>query len=138
MRTALTLAALLLVPAAACAVPNVPRIVAGAPMSEAARIALETTARRVRSCYRAPRVSSEGRLIVTTLRVRLAPDGTLGGLPEVLSQDGVNPVNQLYAGRMAEAAILSVIRCAPYRLPVEFADGDGIEIELTFSPGAAV
>jgi hypothetical protein len=102
-----------------------------------ARDTLESTARQARSCYRAPRVASEGRQIVTTLRVRVAVDGTLSGLPEVLSQEGVHDANRPYAGRMAEAAILSVIRCAPYRMPLELVRGAWIEFELTFSPAAS-
>jgi len=134
------LAMLLACAAAGCAAPMPVRPLMGVnpPMSEASRVALASASRQVRSCYRMPRVSSEGRLITTRLRVVLAPDGTLGGLPEVVAQTGINPVNQTFAARMAEAAILAVIRCAPYRLPTEFADNGLIEIELTFSPGAAV
>ena len=134
------LAMLLASAVAACAAPTPvrPRIGINPPLGEASRAALASASRQVRSCYRAPRVSSESRLITTRLRVLLAPDGTLGGLPEVVAQTGINPVNQPFAARMAEAAILAVIRCAPYRLPSELAGNGLIEIELTFSPGAAV
>lgn len=143
MRILLPIAALLGAAASGCTVQPpvqrpVLRISADAPAGEQARLVLETTARRVRSCYRGPRVASEGRQIVTTLLIRVTQDGSLGGLPEILSQDGIHPGNRPYASRMAEAAILSVIRCAPYRMPADFVRGDWVEIELTFSPSASV
>lgn len=99
--------------------------------------AISSAASQVRRCYRAPRVSSDGRRITTYLRVRVTPDGTLSGLPAVLAQDGVDASNQAYAGRMAEAAIQSVLRCAPLRLPQEVHRGAWIDIDLTFSQSAA-
>lgn len=100
-------------------------------------LAMSHAASQVRRCYRAPRVSSEGRRITTRLRVRVTPDGALSGLPAIVAQDGVDATNQAYAGRMAEAAIQSVLRCAPLRLPQEVHRGAWIDIELTFSQSAA-
>lgn len=97
---------------------------------------LESAALQVRRCYRGPRVGHAGRQIVTRLRIYLTPDGAIAGLPTVVAQEGVTPVNRLYAGRMAEAAIQSVVRCAPLRLP-NFAGQEQIEIDLTFSPLAS-
>ena len=106
-----------------------------APVSPVAlNLAMTSAASQVRRCYRAPRVSSDGRRIITRLRVRVAPDGALSGLPAIVTQDGVDATNQAYAGRMAEAAIQSVLRCAPLRLPQEVHRGLWIDIELTFSP----
>lgn len=96
--------------------------------------AISAAATQVRRCYRMPRVASAGKQIVTRLRVRYAPDGTLAGLPELLSQGGVTPSNALYASRMADAARLAVLRCAPLRLPPEFYSEGWSEFELTFSP----
>lgn len=101
------------------------------------RATLDMAARQVRRCYRSPRVSSAGRQIVTRLRVRVAPDGTLGDIPWVISQSGVGPQNQAYAERMAQAAIQSVLQCAPLSLPADAYRGAVLEIELTFSPLAA-
>ena len=128
--------------AAGCAAPPGPRLPAQrlrvtATMSAEARAALEMAAGQVRRCYRAPRVTTEARQIITRLLVRIMADGTLNGLPEVLAQSGVHPGNQFYAPRMAEAAILSVVRCAPLRLPPDFVRGETVEIELTFSPLAS-
>lgn len=93
-------------------------------------------ASQVRRCYRAPPVSSEGRQIVTRLRVRFTADGQLAQMPVVVAQDGVNPRNRDYADRMAEAAIEAVMRCAPLRLP-GLAAGRSTAFDLTFSPAGA-
>ena len=98
---------------------------------------MEMAADQVRRCYRGPRVSSAGRQIVTRLRVEVGPDGSLTGLPAIVSQSGVDPSNQGYAPRMAEAAIESVLRCAPLRLPPDVQRGGLITIDLTFSPAAS-
>src|SRR5687768_1119748 len=81
---------------------------------------LAQAATQVRRCYRSPRVSFEGRQIVTRLRVRFNGDGQLAQLPVVIDQMGVTPRNQTYAGRMAEAAIEAVLRCTPLQLPEGF------------------
>ena len=96
--------------------------------------ALQSAARQVRRCYRAPRVTSDGRLIITRLRVRLTPEGQLAGLPILLRQTGVTEDNKPYAGRMAEAAIAAVLRCAPLTLPPALYSSGWNEFDLTFSP----
>lgn len=93
-------------------------------------------AAQVKRCYRQPRVASVGRQIVTRLLVRYAPDGSLAATPAVLSQAGVTPANEVYASRMAQAAIQSVLTCAPLRLPAELYENGWAEFELTFSPRA--
>ncbi len=99
---------------------------------------LTSAAVQVRRCYRAPRVSSEGRLIVTQLRVRVFPGGDVRGLPVVLGQSGITRANQSYARPMAEAAIGAVVRCAPLSLPSEVYLHGWVDIYLTFSPLARV
>lgn len=98
------------------------------------RAAVSAAGDQVKRCYRAPRVATVGKQIVTRLRVRYAPDGTLAGLPELVSQAGITPSNAPYAARMADAARLAVLRCAPLRLPSEFYLRGWSEFELTFSP----
>ncbi|HWT13740.1 MAG TPA: hypothetical protein VN231_13380 [Allosphingosinicella sp.] len=95
---------------------------------------LSLAASQVRRCYRSPRVASAGRQIVTRLRVRFTADGQLAQLPVVVAQDGVNANNQPYAGRMAEAAIEAVLRCAPLRLPGGIPANRLLAFDLTFSP----
>ena len=102
----------------------------------AVHAAIRAAADQVKRCYRSPKVASAGKQISTRLRVRLAPDGTLAGLPELVAQSGVTPLNQPYAPRMAEAASLAVIRCAPLRLPAELYRTGWSEMDLTFSPRA--
>ena len=101
---------------------------------ELAAKATADAAAQVKRCYRAPKVLGEGRRISTRLHVRFAPDGTVIGLPTVISQSGVTPGNQLFADDMAEAAILSVVRCSPLRLPPELYQFGWNDFELTFSP----
>jgi hypothetical protein len=95
---------------------------------------LASAAAQVRRCYRSPRVASAGKQIVTRLAVRLNPDGTLAGLPALVSQSGLTPFNRPYAGRMAEAATLAVIRCAPLRLPPDLYPMVWERFDLNFSP----
>lgn len=99
---------------------------------------LTSAAEQVRRCYRAPRVASVGKQIVTRLEVRLNADGSLAELPAVVGQTGLTSENQTYASRMAEAASLAVIRCAPLRLPPEHYGRIWHSFELKFSPRKAV
>ena len=98
---------------------------------------MESAALQVKRCYRSPRVSHSGRQIVTTLRVRMTSEGFPDGLPTVIAQQGVTQANSGFASRMAEAAIVAVVRCAPFRLPAELYRSGWQELELTFSPAAA-
>lgn len=119
---------------AACA-PRPPRYVLPLPPDSPVMVqAMNEAARQVRRCYRAPRIATQGRRIVTQLRVRITPDGAISGLPAVVAQSGVNADNRSYADRMAQAAIESVLRCAPLVLPQEAYRGTAIVLDLTFSP----
>jgi hypothetical protein len=125
---------ILVCPLAACA-PTPPRhVLPHAPDSPVMVQAMNEAARQVRRCYRSPRVATLGRRISTQLRVRIAPDGAIAGLPTVVAQSGVDGTNQAYADRMAQAAIESVLRCAPLVLPAEAYRGMTITMDLTFSP----
>jgi len=66
--------------------------------------------------------------------VRYAPDGSVIGVPMVLSQSGVTPDNAMFADAMATAAIESVVRCSPLHLPPELYAFGWSSFELTFSP----
>ncbi|WP_243455535.1 hypothetical protein [Sphingosinicella sp. BN140058] len=137
-RRAAALLAGLVFGCAACSAPAPPPPAAAriAPDPEAVAEAIAAAARQVRRCYRAPRIGSVARAIVTKLHVRYAADGTLIGLPTLVAQFGVTPANQPFAGRMAEAATLAVIRCAPVTLPSELHEGGWSELDLTFGPRA--
>ncbi|MBX3561145.1 MAG: hypothetical protein KF780_04960 [Sphingomonas sp.] len=101
------------------------------------RTLLDGAASQVRRCYRGPRVGHAGRQIITRLRVMVTPDGLIDGRPVVIAQDGITPLNRLYAERMADAAIQSVLRCAPLSVPPGFAGSGPIEFDLTFAPLAS-
>ena len=139
MRSRCTILLLLAATTGGCgALPDQIPVHASAPMRQARQAQVEevlrSAAQQVRRCYRAPRVSSEARLIVTRLRIRLTPEGELAGLPMLLFQRGVTPSNQSHAGPMAEAAITAVMRCAPLHLPRALYAGAWREFDLTFSP----
>jgi hypothetical protein len=96
----------------------------------------QQAAGQIRRCYRTPRVASAGKQISTRVRVRFQPDGSLADVPLVVAQGGVTAENRAYAGRMAEAAGLAVISCAPLKLPPELYANGWNELDFTFSPGA--
>jgi hypothetical protein len=98
---------------------------------------LASAAQQVKRCYQSPRIARAGKQIITSLAVSYNADGTLAGLPAVVSQSGVTPANRVYAGRMAEAARLAVIRCAPLRLPPDQHAQIWSFFTLTFSPRGA-
>jgi hypothetical protein len=104
------------------------------PPSPASLAASAAVAEQVRRCYRAPRVPSSGRNIVTRLLARYTADGFLVGVPVLVSQQGLTSETQPYAGRMAEAAKLAVLRCSQVRLPQEAGQRRGSDFLLTFSP----
>lgn len=60
--------------------------------------------------------------IVTKVRFRLNPDGTLNGRPTVVGQRGVNDVNRAQSSRHGEQAIRAVQLAAPFDLPEEYYD----------------
>jgi hypothetical protein len=122
---------LLALPLSACAQPTRPV----RPPSQTALAASAAVAEQVRRCYRAPRVPSPGRNIVTRLFARYTADGRLVGLPALVSQQGLTSESRAYASRMAEAAKLAVMRCNPVRLPAEANQSRGSDFLLTFSPG---
>ena len=100
--------------------------------------AIAGAAAQIRRCYRDPGAPGVSRRISTRLRVRYAPDGSLIGLPQLVSQDGVTPGNLPYAARMAEAASIAVIRCSPIHLRPELYHDGWDEFDLLFSRTARV
>ena len=60
--------------------------------------------------------------IVTVLRFRLNPDGSLNGRPVVLRQTGINDTNRAQADRHGEQAIRAVQLAAPFDLPERYYD----------------
>jgi type IV secretory pathway VirB10-like protein len=60
--------------------------------------------------------------LVSKIRFRLNPDGSLAGRPELVSQRGENATNRTQAGRHGEQAIRAVQLAAPFDLPARFYD----------------
>ncbi len=58
--------------------------------------------------------------IVTTLNLRLNPDGTLSSTPTVVRQNGMDDENSRYSRRVIDLGIAAFKGCSPLRLPPEF------------------
>lgn len=58
--------------------------------------------------------------IVTTLNIRLNPDGSLAATPTRVRQSGVNDENGRYAQRVVDLGIAAFKGCSPLKLPSEF------------------
>lgn len=78
---------------------------------------------QIKPCYTVPAGGADSQSIVTRLRLRLRPDGSIQVAPEMIGQLGVTPSNQAYSRQMAEAASRAVQRCAPLKLPPELYEG---------------
>lgn len=60
--------------------------------------------------------------IVTTLNIRLNPDGTLAATPRMVRQSGVTDENERYAQRVVDLGVAAFKGCTPLRLPAEYYD----------------
>ncbi len=58
--------------------------------------------------------------IVTTLNLRLNPDGTLAADPTVVRQSGLDGENNRYARRVIDLGVAAFKACAPLKLPSEY------------------
>lgn len=77
--------------------------------------------RQLRPHWRSPSGADIDQLR-TTVRVRLARDGSLAGEPVILRQTGVTDSNRAQAAVHAERAIKAVKLAAPFNFPAEFYD----------------
>ncbi len=78
-------------------------------------------ARQVKPHWTAPQ-GVDVELLVTNLSWDLNPDGSLKGVPRVVSQTGVNDSNRAQAKLHQERAIRAVQLAAPFNLPEEYYD----------------
>ncbi|MBU3076863.1 TonB C-terminal domain-containing protein [Sphingomonas sp. XMGL2] len=92
-----------------------------APMSGVAQASLAAAIREQLARYWVPPSGPIGALR-TSLRVHLNPDGSIAGRPEVIGQDGINDSNRSYARQHADAAIRTVYKAAPLKLPPDLYD----------------
>lgn len=86
---------------------------------------------QIERCYSAPPGASQG-VILPVLDIRLNPDGSLGSEPRVM-RSGQNATDQ----SIAQAALRAVRRCAPYKIPAQYApfynDWKAINAEFEFT-----
>jgi len=91
--------------------------------------------RQVQPCYELGSLGGTSAMqIVTVLRLRFNPDGTVQGTPQIVEQTGVNDDNRSYARQMAELSRRAVLRCAPLKLPAELYKGGWDDLDLGFIP----
>lgn len=87
---------------------------------------------QIERCYSAPPGATQG-VVLPMLDIRLNPDGSLTAEPRVM-RAGNNSVDQ----SIAQAALRAVRRCAPYKIPAQYApyynDWKAINAEFEFSP----
>lgn len=93
-------------------------------------------AAQVKPCYVIPTGGADAASIVSIMRLRFNPDGSVDGKPSVTDHQGVTGTNQSYVRQMDDAAIRAVLRCSPLKLPPELYEGGWEDIEFTFSPRA--
>jgi colicin import membrane protein len=85
----------------------------------------------IERCYTAPIAASAGNAASPMLDIRLNQDGSLSAQPVVMSQ-GSSATDRA----VADAALRAVRRCAPYRVPAQFAPyySDWKNLNVQFDP----
>lgn len=79
----------------------------------------QAVGRQLRPHWR-PVDGADRELLVSQVRFRLNPDGSLSGSPVLRGQRGVTDANRAQAGRHGENAIRAVQLAAPFDLPPEY------------------
>jgi len=111
---------------------SAPRVASLSPIQVNGLSAL--IASQVKPCYTIPAGGAGIETIISKVRLRLKPDGSIKVAPEVVSNSGVNGGNQPYLRQMNEAAIRALQRCAPYKLPADLYEGGWEDINFNFRP----
>lgn len=109
-----------------------PRAAAISPIAMNGLVAL--IASQVKPCYTIPAGGADTASIITRVRLRFKPDGSIAVAPEVIGNLGVTPTNQPYVRQMNEAATRALQRCAPYKLPPDLYEGGWEDVAFTFRP----
>lgn len=108
-----------------------PRAAAISPIAMNGLVAL--IASQVKPCYTIPAGGTDTTSIISRIRLRLKPDGSIAVAPEVIGNVGVSPANQPYVRQMNEAATRALQRCAPYKLPPDLYEA-WQDLIFTFRP----
>lgn len=109
-----------------------PRAATISPIAMNGLVAL--IASQVKPCYTIPTGGTDALSIISKVRMRLKPDGSIAVAPEVVGNTGVTPANQAYVQQMNEAARRALQRCAPYKLPAEYYEGGWEDLVFNFRP----
>lgn len=92
-------------------------------------------ARQFKPCYELGSLQGTSAMsIVTTLRLRYKPDGTVALAPQMVEQTGIEASNRSYSQQMSDIAKRAVLRCSPVRLPEELYKGGWEDFQLRFIP----
>ncbi|MED5545040.1 TonB C-terminal domain-containing protein [Novosphingobium decolorationis] len=78
--------------------------------------------RQLKPHWQAPQ-GADAELLVTKVRFRLKPDGTLDGEPQIVSTSGKTASNAAQVSRHQEQAIRAVKLAAPFNLPDDLYEG---------------
>lgn len=109
-----------------------PRVASLSPIAMNGLVSL--IASQVKPCYTIPAGGAGVETIISRIRLRLKPDGSIKVAPEVTGNVGVGAGNQPYVRQMNEAAVRALQRCAPYKLPADLHEGGWEDINFTFRP----
>jgi len=90
---------------------------------------------QIKPCYVVPTGGTDTEGIVTVLRIRMRPNGSVASA-SIEDQEGVNAGNRAYAQQLADAARRAVLRCAPLKLPADLYEGGWDDIDVGFRPGS--
>lgn len=86
---------------------------------------------QITPCWNVPTAPDGAGNIVVLLRIELRPDGSLIGIPEVLSVKGATAATAAYGRGMASSVRRAVSLCSPLKLPAEHYES-WREVELNF------
>ncbi len=88
---------------------------------------------QVRPCYNPPAGGTDTASIATVLDLKMKRDGSVASV-QIGEQTGINAQNRPYASQMADAARRAVLRCSPFKLPVELYEGGWDDFAFRFRP----
>jgi colicin import membrane protein len=71
---------------------------------------------QIEKCYVAPPGAAGSHAVLPVLNIQFGPDGTLSPEPRII-RSGPSPLDR----SVAEAALRAVRRCAPYKIPAQYA-----------------
>lgn len=96
---------------------------------------IQTVQRQLSPCWNIPAGAKDAREMRVAVRIRLSPDGTLRGAPEIL--DTSRLIDPFYRA-VAESAVQAFYdpKCRPFKLPADQYD-IWKEITLNFDPSEA-